>query len=88
MSGQPGVIRESRVENRPRNPDVERAWKDYAQAFEEWQRILNASHASLVNEFKNTDDARMIALRMKNDAKNEALFVYFEAFDRDQHEHE
>ena len=86
MPGQPGAIRESRVEGRPRNPEVEKAWRIYAGAFEEWQRLLYASTASLASGYANAEDARMIALRSMSDAKDEALFEYFEIYDRDQRE--
>ena len=102
MPGRPGAIRENRVEGkadavasdptrsvvRPRNPEVEQAWKDYAQAYEAWQKIINPSTYSSMGGFASAEDARMIELQSKAREKDEALFAYFEVYDRDQHGHE
>lgn len=92
MSGRPGAIRESRVSDghieRPRNLEVEQAWKEYAQAYEEWQRIINSSTFSSMSGFANAEDERITALKDRARERDAALFEYYEAFDRDQNERE
>jgi hypothetical protein len=69
---------------RPRNPEVEEAWKVYAWAYEEWQRLLNASTCGSLANFADSEVARTGALKSKSDAKDEALFAYFRVYDEDQ----
>ena len=77
MPGQPGAIRESRVESRPRNPEVEKAWDSYVTAWDVWQDA-----ASRATAYK--DPEATVKMTQTRAIRDEMLFTYFEAFDKDQ----
>jgi len=81
MPQSPGaLLTESRVVARERNPDVEQAWRAYANAFEGW-RILGDSSCTV-----EQNEARAAALQRLSKKRDEALFDYFEVYDLDQRE--
>lgn len=74
------VMDDNRVVARERNPDVELAWRAYANAFEGW-RILGDSSCSV-----EQNEHRAMALQRLSKARDQALLDYFEAYDKDQQE--
>lgn len=80
MPGRPGAIRESRVEGRPRNPDVEQAWSSYALSYELWQQTSAKASSNTHNQ-----EYAIALVRMKQ-SRDDALFTYLEEFDKDQRE--
>jgi hypothetical protein len=79
------IAREKRGE-RPRNPEVEEAWQEYAVAFAHWANLSGMGLNTTVegySEAQNTRDAALISLKKRCD---ELLLRYFELFDKDQRE--
>jgi len=86
MPGQPGAIRESRVVGRPRNPEVEKAWKDYASAFATWSALVSSAIHCDPDGFAAANHARDQALIDHKQRRDDALMHYFNLYDQDQRE--
>jgi hypothetical protein len=71
-------------ESRPRNPEVEEAWRKYAAAFEARARLVETSSATLVLDYRAAEDARITAIQEKNRECEELLMVYLALYDADQ----
>lgn len=71
---------------RPRNPSVEAAWNSYALSFKLWAEIADSSVYSGRDGYYAAEAAKTEATIQHRERRDEALFAYFEAFDRDQRE--
>lgn len=70
----------SKQDARPRNIEVEAAWRAYYRAYDGWRMLAENSPHSLLSP--DTADA-LKNLKRKRD---EALYDYFQAYDADQQE--
>ena len=71
-------------ESRPRNPEVEEAWRQYAVAYEARARLVETSSAVLVLDYRATEDARLRAIQEKNRECEDLLMAYLMLYDADQ----
>jgi hypothetical protein len=71
-------------EPRPRNPEVDKAWRKYAAAFEERNRLLAMTSPTLAQNYAAAELARIRTLEDKNNECGDLLMDYFRVYDADQ----